>query len=201
MKSRPNTPSSPVKKRIKLNPEAWVKDHGDILYRFALARLRNPELAANAVQETFLAALKAQKRFAGRSSERTWMVGILKHKIIDEFRKKYHEIPVTDLQSDGDDALNAFFDNTGHPYKYPSEWELKTDSLAYKHEFWNAINECLKKLPHRAAAAFTLRELDELETKEICKLLKISVTNLWVILHRARLQLRACLEKNWFEKK
>jgi RNA polymerase sigma-70 factor (ECF subfamily) len=196
-----NNPSNDLS-TVELNPMTWVPEHGDILYRYALARLRNPELAANAVQETFLAALKAKKRFKGKSTERTWMVGILKHKIIDEFRKRYHEIAVTDLESNDDEtALNSFFDNTGRPYKYPSEWEDNSDSLLYKNEFWSTVESCIKKLPPRTAEAFSLREMDGLQTEEICKILNISMTNLWVMLHRARLQLRTCIEKNWFDKK
>ncbi len=190
---------NPQKTKNKMSsPEKWVDEHGNHLYRFALGRLRSPELAENAVQETFLAALQAKSKFAGKSSERTWLIGILKHKIIDYYRKKYREIPASDLQSE-DQAINSFFDYTGHPNKFPSNWMPDPRELAGNHEFWEVFEGCLKKLPKATAEAFSLREVDKVESKEICKVLNITSTNLWVMLHRARLQLRECLERNWFE--
>lgn len=179
--------------------EQWVDLYGDYLYRFALGRLRQPDLAKNVVQETFLAALTARKNFSGRSSERTWLIGILKHKIIDHLRHKYREVVATDLNED-QKAIDNFFDEAGHPFKYPSGWLPNPRELSQNHEFWLVLERCLKKLPEKTAHAFTLREFDEMETRDICKILKISATNLWVMLHRARIQLRECLEINWFEK-
>jgi len=184
------------------SPEQWVDLHGDYLYRFALSRLRDPEEAQNAVQETFLAALKAKDSFSGRSSERTWLIGILKHKIIDYFRKKYRETPVSSLQQSDDDqmTLDSFFDQTEHPHKFPSDWTADPRELAGNNEFWKILEGCIVKLPETTATAFSLREIDKMSTEEICNILKITPTNLWVMLHRARLQLRGCLEKNWFER-
>jgi len=181
------------------DPAKWVDTYGNYLYRFALGRLRNPELAENAVQETFLAALQANKSFAGRSSERTWLVGILRHKIIDHYRKKYREVPVSNLKSD-QETVDSFFDRTEHPKKFPSKWLPDPRELSENKEFWEVLEKCLKKLPKATADAFSLREMDKADTEEICKILGISATNLWVMLHRARLQLRGCLEENWFEK-
>ena len=181
-----------------LNPEQWVDNHGNYLFRFALARLRNSELAENVVQETFLAALKAHKTFSGKSSERTWLVGILKHKIIDHLRQSYREKPITDLQSE-ERAINDFFDQEEHLKKTPSHWIPEVHILTENAEFWEAFEDCLKKLPKATADAFALKEIDNVTSKEICKLLEITTTNLWVMLHRARLHLRQCLEKNWFE--
>lgn len=180
-------------------PLQWVDLHGNYLYRFALSRLRHPDLAENMVQETFLAALTARKNFSGRSSERTWLIGILKHKIIDHLRRKYREIPATDLNED-QAAVDNLFDSVEHPLKFPSGWIPNPRELTQNKEFWQTLEGCIKKLPDKTAHAFTLREMDKRETREICKILKITPTNLWVMLHRARLQLRECLEINWFEK-
>ena len=186
-------------KKPQLSPaDQWVDVHGNYLYRFALSRLRNTELAENAVQETLLAALQARKSFSGNSSERTWLIGILKHKIIDHYRKRYREIPVTDLQSD-EKAIDSFFDYTGHPKEFPSNWLPNPREVTSKHEFWEVFEKCLKKLPKTTADVFSLREMDHMDTKKICKIIGITSTNLWVILHRARLQLRRCLEANWFQ--
>ncbi len=186
----------------ELSPaDTWVDRHGDYLFRYALMRLRDRELAENLVQETFLAALKGRGSFGGRSSERTWMVGILKHKIIDHYRKDFRERPVTDLQTmqfDEEQTVDQFYDAIGNPRKYPRDWMPDPQAALHSKEFWAVLHDCMAKLPKATAAAFALRELDAMGTASICKELGISATNLWVMLHRARLQLRACLETNWF---
>ena len=186
------------------DPETWVDQHGNYLFRYAMMRLRNKDLAENMVQETFLAALKGKKSFSGRSSERTWMVGILKHKIIDHYRKDFREKPVTDLQSlqfEEEQTVDQFYDAMENPRKYPKDWMPDQQAVLSSKEFWPILHGCMDKLPKTTSAAFAMRELDDMDTPEICKELGISPTNLWVMLHRARLQLRECLERNWFEKK
>lgn len=183
---------------IQSAPGQWVDLHGNYLYRFALSRLRKPELAENAVQETFLAALNARKRFSGLSTERTWLIGILKHKIYDHFRHTHREIAVTDLQTDDEQTIDSFYDFVGRPKNLPADWTPNPRELSKNKEFWRVFEDCLKKVPEKTANAFMMREIDKLRSKEICKHLHISSTNLWVMLHRARLQLRACLEANWF---
>ena len=186
------------------DPETWVDAHGNYLFRYAMMRLRNKDLAENMVQETFLAALKGKKSFSGRSSERTWMVGILKHKIIDHYRKDFREKPVTDLQTlqfEEEQTVDQFYDAMENPRKYPKDWMPDQQAALNSKEFWSVLHGCMEKLPKTTSAAFAMRELDDMDTPEICKELGISSTNLWVMLHRARLQLRECLERNWFEKK
>jgi RNA polymerase sigma-70 factor (ECF subfamily) len=186
------------------DPETWVDVHGNYLFRYAMMRLRNKDLAENMVQETFLAALKGKKSFSGRSSERTWMVGILKHKIIDHYRKDFRERPVTDLQTlqaDEEQTVDQFYDAVENPRKYPKDWMPDQEAVLNSKEFWSVLHGCMGKLPKTTSAAFAMRELDDMDTPEICKELGISSTNLWVMLHRARLQLRECLERNWFENK
>lgn len=189
----------------ELSPaDTWVDQHGDYLFRYAMMRLRDRELAENLVQETFLAALKGRGSFGGRSSERTWMVGILKHKIIDHYRKDFRERPVTDLQtmqSDEEQTVDQFYDALGNPRKYPRDWMPDPQAVLNSKEFWTVLHGCMEKLPKTTAAAFAMRELDAMDTAPICKELGITPTNLWVMLHRARLQLRACLETNWFGEK
>jgi RNA polymerase sigma-70 factor, ECF subfamily len=180
-----------------LHPERWVDQHGNYLYHFALGRLRNITEAENAVQETFLAAFKARHTFSGKSSERTWLTGILKHKIVDSLRKQYREKPVTDVQHN-EEIIDQFFDHAGQSKKTLDHWVPRPDALLENKEFWDVFHKCSEKLPKTAGDAFLLREIEKIESKEICNILGISLSNLWVLLHRARLQLRDCLETNWF---
>ncbi|VAX36768.1 RNA polymerase ECF-type sigma factor [hydrothermal vent metagenome] len=182
-----------------LDPETWVDNYGNYLYNFALGRLRNRENAQNVVQETFLAALSARKNFSGKSTERTWLIGILKHKIIDAMRKSYREKPITDVKSD-EEAIDQFFDRKTHMAKnMPSAWRLNPKEILENKEFWDTFKKCQEKLPQSARDAFTLREIEKISGKEICAILNITPSNFWVLLHRARLQLRQCLELNWFK--
>jgi RNA polymerase sigma-70 factor (ECF subfamily) len=186
-----------------LNPETWVDAHGDYLYSYALLRLRDRELAEEMLQETFLAALKARHNFARQSSERTWLVGILKHKIVDHFRRSSRERPVADFEanSNDDDRFHKSGEWAGHWTQEgaPKEWKDDPSQLVENQEFWEIFNRCLAQLPPRLAEAFTLREIDGLSSEEICEILDISPNNLWVMLHRARALLRRGLEVNWFE--
>jgi RNA polymerase sigma-70 factor, ECF subfamily len=179
------------------DPEGWVDRHGDCLYRYALLRLRAPDLAADLVQETFLEGLRARGSFAGRSSERTWLVGILKHKILDHFRKSGRE------QSAGDRvpheaAAEPPFDRRGHWREVPAGGPGDPNRDLETREFWDAFGRCLSKLPPGLADAFFLREVDGLGAEEVRQLLGISPANLWARLHRARSLLRRCLENGWF---
>ncbi len=186
------------------DPERWVAEHGDALYGYALVRLRDPAKAEDAVQETFLAALKAGN-FAGRSAERSWLTGILKNKIFDYYRKASRETVFTDLDFYADEESDRFVpDGTGkggwiHELG-PSEWPANPGASLDNEVFWKAFHECAGKLPPKVSAVFCLREMDGVESREICEQLKISESNLWVMLHRARMALRRCLEINWFGK-
>ena len=182
----------------------WLNEHGDYLFKYASFRLRDDTAAEDAVQETFLAALKAYEKFEGRGSERTWLVGILKHKIIDHFRKVEREAPIGESGDEGPEHLEFFERSdqwTGHwNNNYaPTEWHATPAELIERVDFWKVFTDCLTPLPQRTASAFTLREVDGLKSEEICEILAISANNLWVMLHRARLHLRNCLENNWFK--
>ena len=184
-----------------VNPECWVDDHGDCLYRYALLRVRRPEVAEDLVQETFYAAVRSYSNFQGKSSERSWLCGILKNKICDYFRKLGRETNFTDLEFLDDEMSHKFIDQGWNHDLGPAEWESRTEALMDRAEFWATFRDCLSKLPARVADVFMLREMEEMGTAEICQALRISQNNLWVMLHRARMALRECMELNWFENK
>jgi RNA polymerase sigma-70 factor (TIGR02943 family) len=187
------------------DPEQWVDLHGDYLFKYALMRLRDPGRAEDAVQETFLAALKGGKNFAGRSAEKSWLVGILKNKIFDHYRKASRETSFTDLDFYADEESDRFVaggsgkDGWVHALG-PAEWSPNPGAGLDNEIFWKTFYDCSNKLPKNVAAVFNLREVDGVDSKEICGLLNISENNLWVMLHRARMALRRCLETNWFGK-
>ena len=186
--------------------EAWdageIERHRGYLMRYALLQLRDPSAAEDAVQETLLAALQGGARYAGRSSVKTWLTGILKHKIIDHLRRQAREEPLADPDAESDerdvDVAGAAFTEDGHWHDFPSDWGAPDRSFESK-QFWAVFEMCVQVMPARAARVFVMRELMELSTEEICKEVGISTTNCWVMLHRARLTLRECLETRWFK--
>jgi len=177
--------------------ECWVDQHGDCLYRYALLRLRAPDLAADVVQETFLEALGSLASFAGRSSVRTWLIGILRHKILDHYRKSGREQAVFGGKIEGT-AVESGFDRRGHWQTLPEAWSDEPSRALETREFWEVFGRCLSRLPTRLADAFFLREVDGRDAEEVQALLGISQANLWARLHRARALLRGCLETGWF---
>jgi RNA polymerase sigma-70 factor, ECF subfamily len=183
--------------RALADPASWVDRHGDALFRYALLRLSDRGLAEDMVQETFLAALGARRQFSGKSSERSWLVGILKHKIIDHLRRQDRERPLSELDV-GCDGAESFFDHHGKWRIKPRTWDGEPSALLEQKEFWVALQGCLAKLPPRLALAFSLRELDGFSADEVREMLQVSASNLWVLLHRGRLRLWRCLDLNWF---
>ena len=175
----------------------WVDDHGECLYRFALMRVRKPETAEDLVQESLLAAVRTVDNFSGRSSERSWLVGILKNKIADHFRKLGRETTFTDMEFMNDELPHKFAGGFWNLEQGPKDWQ-ESEAVTYRAEFWQTMRDCLNKLPPRVADVFMMREMDGEDTPEICETLNISPSNLWVMLHRARMALRECLEINWF---
>lgn len=168
------------------------------LVRFAQLQLRNEALAEDAVQDALMAVLEKPDSFRGQSSLRTYVTGILKFKIIDSLRLASRERPVDTLDDESDDdALDALFLADGHTREMPRQWGDPDATLEQK-DFFRVLEVCLEKLPAQTARVFMMREWLELETDEICKELAISASNLWVILYRARLRLRECLDLNWF---
>jgi RNA polymerase sigma-70 factor (ECF subfamily) len=176
-----------------MDGDAWVDAHADALFRYALTRLRRREDAEDAVQETLLAALTAKRAFRGDSSERTWLIGILRHKIVDRIRADSRSPVVGDPGQDQD-----WHPETGSWLRPPQGWEGDPGQLSETVDFWERVRACFAGLPDRQAQAFALRVMDDLPADEVCKQLGITPTNLWVMLHRARIRLRDCLERTWF---
>jgi len=175
--------------------------HRAYLLRVARLQLRDEALAEDVVQETLVAALSGSG-FSGRSSLKTWLTGILKHKIVDAIRRKQREpVAASTLGSlDGEQDIedfDAMFDETGHWSPKPADWGDPAAALECR-QFIEIVDFCLEKLPPNTARVFMMREVLELETAEICKELAITANNLWVILYRARMALRLCLEQHWF---
>lgn len=177
-------------------PKDWLARHGDALYRYAYFRLRDATQAEDLVQETLLAALQARDGFGGRATERTWLIGILKNKLVDYLRKGAREQPFSELIGN-DDEINALFDSGGHWKTPPSDWGNPSNALEQK-QFWKVFADCFAALSSRHAQIFAMCEFDGLDSTEVCKVFDITATNVWVILHRARLRLRQCLESHWF---
>ena len=178
------------------NPETWVDEYGDSLYRFALSRVKDPSVAEDLVQETFLAALRARENFKGRSAGRTWLIAILKHKIVDYIRKKIRE-PSSDKIETLSDLTDSGFNDKGEWQIRPFKWAINPGKIYEQKEFLDVLYLCLAELPERLAETFMLREMDGLSTDEVCKAISITATNSWVMLYRARMSLRRCLENKW----
>jgi RNA polymerase sigma-70 factor (ECF subfamily) len=181
--------------RGALEPSAWVDRHGDYLYRYALSRLRDGEASEEVVQQTFLAALQHRDQYAGQGAERSWLLGILKRKIIDLIRKRNRTSSLS--EESAEDPSDTYFDRQGN---WKTEWRAVVrrplDSLE-REEFWQVLRACLRTLPARQADVFVLREIDDLSTDDICRDLQITASNLWVLLYRARLRLSNCMKSRW----
>jgi len=180
-------------------PEQWVDEFGDDLYRYAYSRLKDSHLAEDMVQETLVSALRSLQNYSEQSSLKNWLLGILKHKIMDHFRRTYKEKHIHILSEDDSAFLNHHFDSWEHWSPKPSMWWHPRKALQEK-EFWDTLQKCLDHMPSHMRHAFVLRVLDNNKTEDVRTTMNVSETNLGVILHRARLQLRRCLETNWFQR-
>ena len=171
------------------------------LVRFAALQLRDSSLAEDVVQEALLAAMQGVAQFEGRSSLKTWVFSILKRKIIDAMRGARREVSISQMSAGGDDDrdYDELFNERGFwaTEHKPHRWTEPEDSLEQQ-QFWRIFELCLDHLPVRTAQVFSMRELLGLDTDEICKELAITSSNCWVILHRARMGMRLCLEEQWF---
>jgi RNA polymerase sigma-70 factor (ECF subfamily) len=166
------------------------------LLRYARSQCRNDAWAEDAVSEAMLAALEKPKSFSGQSQLKTWLVGILKHKVIDQLRRHSRECTISSDEDDADiDEL--LFKADGHWREWPQDWGNPEQSLGQR-QFFEVLEVCIEKLPPTQGRVFMMREWLDLGTDEICKELSITSTNLWVMLHRARLRLRDCLQEGWF---
>tara|TARA_R110002050_G_scaffold50856_3_gene117484 strand:- start:418 stop:1041 length:624 start_codon:yes stop_codon:yes gene_type:complete len=181
---------------ITLNPDKWIDNYADYLFNYAVVRVNNSDVAKDLVQDAFFAALKSAKNFQGKSTERTWLVSILKRKVIDYYRK------INSKKGKAEVRMNFYDDgeNEGSwlEERVPQSWNNETEKDIENLELKNQLDTCIDNLPEKYALVFRMKTIQEFETEEICKELDITASNLWVIIHRARTQLRKCMEDNWF---
>jgi RNA polymerase sigma-70 factor (ECF subfamily) len=175
----------------------WVENYTSDLFSWALHKVTEQELAKDLVQDTFMAAAEKLSDFKGESSPKTYLFSILNHKIIDHYRKKIHK-PVN-LENQ---VISRFFDEDGewHNQKRPGDWHQEEGHLLDDAEFQMVLNDCIKELPDKWNACVSAKYLLDKKTEEICQELEITTTNYWQIMHRAKLQLRECIDENWFKK-
>ncbi|WP_316821737.1 sigma-70 family RNA polymerase sigma factor [Pedobacter gandavensis] len=198
MQNEKRTTISNEQQNIK--PIHWTANYADYLYNYAFMRVNDKEEAQDLVQETFLAALEKTKNFEGKSTEKTWLTAILKYKIIDHYRKKSSGLISKNLVLEEENIQTDFFNqDDGHwkPPHEPKEFPAQQPEPLQHQEFHKVLNSCMKKLPDLWFAVFSMKHIDEEETTVICTQLKVSPSNFWVIIHRAKLSLRACLQKYW----
>lgn len=183
---------------ITLEPNKWIENYADYLFNYAVVRVNNSDLAKDLVQDTFFAGLKSAKNFQGKSTERTWLISILKRKIIDYYRK------INSKKGKAEVRMNFYNDGEKEgswlEERVPQNWDNDSDKLIENEELRNQLEECIDALPEKYAMVFRMKTIQGFETEEICKELDITASNLWVIIHRARTQLRKCMEDNWFKK-
>lgn len=181
----------------RIDPET-LHQHRSYLVRYAILQLRDPHLAEDAVQETLISAIEGKDKFSAQSSLRTWLTGILKHKIMDILRKRAREPQFNVAEGEDESELvDALFNEHGRWVEQPQDWANPEQSMENTH-FWEVFEQCNQRMPTNMARAFMMREFMDMATEEICQELAISPTNCWVLLHRARLALRKCLDMNWF---
>jgi len=180
------------------DPATWLENHGDSLYRYALLRLRDRAKAEDAVQDALLAALQASKRFEGGSSERTWLIGILKHKVLDQLRSSGRTAERETDTADEEELERLHFAGNGSWRQPPGAWHSPERALD-EQQFLARFQHCLERLPERLARAFVLKELDGLAGAEIGDALGVTSNNVWVMLSRARMRMRECLERDWID--
>jgi len=198
--------SDVVSKMSILNPEKWIDNHADYLYSFAYNRVNDRETAKDLVQETFLSALKAREGFKGEASEKTWLVSILKRKIIDLYRKNaaypqqsFEESEQYKVAYSHYFTESEFIKGEWNKPNGPKPWNVSEKNTIEQKEFKHILAQCLSKLPKVWSSVFALKYIEEEESENICKELDITSSNYWVIIHRAKLQMRECLEKNWIK--
>jgi len=196
----PNSSSMSDPKQPKVEiapPDTWVDRYGDYLYGFAMSRLRNPEAAADCVQDTFLAGIKALDRFDGSRDIKFWLRGIMRNKIVDQIRKSIKENKV-DIADEDEALLESFwFKYSGIATTNPDPWQFNPRKYYDNSEFWVVFESCINQVKEPARQAFILRVLEDQTTEEVCKVLDVSPNYLWVLLHRAREKLKVLLEARW----
>ena len=197
--SHPSVGAAPANPGNKTQPEDWVDQYGDYLYRYAVMRLKDPIAAQDVLQETYIAGFKGIDKFDGRVDIKYWLRGILRNKIVDYIRKAVRETPYEDpLEVQDDDGIShnkmKYF---GIPSSDPMPWEFEPHHAYEETEFWTIFRNCVDQLNDRNRQAYVLKELEGLKTEEVCEIMNITPNNLWVVIHRARNELKSLLEKHW----
>lgn len=179
-----------------LNPDLWVDAYADYLFNYAVVRVSDSEIAKDLVQETFFAGLKSAKNFKGDAAERTWLIAILKRKVIDHYRKINSNKGKAEVRM----SYNTTTDTEGDwlEEQVADPFSLLDTSDLENEELGLAIQDCISKLPKKQALVFTKKTIQGISTEDICNELDINPSNLWVIIHRARTGLMECLNSNWF---
>lgn len=180
-----------------LQPENWIENHSDYLFNYTVVRVNDSDLAKDLVQETFFAGLKSAKNFEGKSTERTWLIAILKRKIIDYYRKANSKKGKAEVKMNFYEHGEK--EGSWLEERVPQTWGNEAEMNLENTELSMQIDECIGFLPEKYAMVFRMKTIQDFDTQEICKELDITPSNLWVIIHRARTQLRKCLEENWFK--
>lgn len=183
-----------MNKSKTLQPEGWVNKYADGLFSYTRLRVNDSPAAEDIVQETFLSAWKARDSYQGQASEKNWLYAICKNKIIDYYRKQSSAIVKTAV---GDEK--NYFDEVEHwtPVTRPNEWGIDYSQPVETKEFYTVLEKCKQKLKDIQQMVFIMRYLDDLDSDDICKALDLTPSYYWVLIHRAKLQLRRCLEKKW----
>ena len=188
--------------RPALEPASWIKSYGDYLFSYALLKISDRQAAEDLVQETFVSAIKAKDTFQGESSEKTWLVTILKNKVIDYYRKKDVLKNASEyLDETEDDFSSHYFERSNSHWlrrESPRAWADSADTQINTAEFERILQMCIHKMPHKLVPVFIAKFLDDEDSQVICKVHGISPSNYWVMIHRAKVLIRGCLEKNWF---
>jgi len=183
-----------------LDPQNWVIKYADYLYSYAFSRINDQDLARDLVQETFLAALERKERFEARSTEKTWLTSILRNKIVDIYRSKSTGFTRELNAIETEVSETDFFDHSnGHwnDQHAPEEFGIEYVDALENNEFRIILQACMSKLPALWLSVFSMKHLDEQTTEMICRELQITSSNFWVIIHRTKVNLRSCLQKNW----
>ena len=180
----------------QIEPNKWIERYSDYLFNYTISRVNDRDMAQDLVQDTFLAGLKSMANFKGEASERTWLISILKRKIIDYYRKINSNKGKAEVRmsynSDSETEGDWLEERVADPFDKTAEDTIENSELGM------AIHDCIGKLPEKQATVFKMKTLLGYETEAICNELDITASNLWVIIHRARTAMADCLEKNWF---
>ncbi len=191
-------PNLSDQEKFTLDPNKWILLYADYLFNYTINRIDDEELAKDLVQETFFSALKSMKNYRGEASERTWLVSFLKRKIIDQYRKMNSKKGKAEIRVnfyEEGDKKGSWLEE-----RVPQTWNNEAETDIESKELGVALNHCIEALPYKYKVVFKMKTIDDIETEEICNELNITASNLWVMIHRARVQFRKCMEDNWFKK-